>query len=949
MLPHSAPPARIRTQELFARMDAGPSPLVLTGSARTARTLFQHYNQWQHKNGLRAWPTPRILTWDAWLHELWDALVLLGVAEQTLLTEEQERSLWRSILDSSSVPSLHPVNSLLETALQSARVAQSYNLSLNQIQQQAEGIDANSFARWLRLFAADCSRLQLLPSAHLPDAIRTHAHRDRLPWPQEIILVGFDRLTPQQKLFFDDLRTQGPPVTNVWLAPDHPPSDPPILLTTRTKQEEIYAAAFWIRQRLQQNPSARIGVIAPSISTIRPALDRIFRRVLAPASLDLSNASSPLPYEFSLGEPLHTLPQIRTALLFLHWLIAPIAWEQASFLLTAGNLGDASSDLLARIDAEVRTQLHNASGTLSLAWMQRFLQSHPSAANSPFTLALHKATQQARDGNILSRTGEKPPARSHADWRAQAEATLRAIQWPLLQPSSSAEFQLLRRWNSVLDSIESIDAVAAPIPFSTWLDTLQNAAHRTLFTLESHGAPVQILGVAESAGIPFDAIWFLDASASSWPAHGQAQPWIPWPLQKQFALPYADAQADYTHTLHTTHRVVSSCTQVTFSFALESSSEETGPSTGSAPAAVRVSPVLLDVLPNTPITDARKVFPHLDSWMQPTASLSTLEIVSEPPVPLQAASIRGGVRFLQLQAACPFRSFAELRLGSASVQEPEPGVDPRTQGSWIHAALRNFWSQVPSQSHLVQLDISQRKNLLSQCIQAAQTKERAHLPQEDLLLAIESERIAERLLAWLDVEQQRPDFSVVACEESVEQAEIGGVQFRCRIDRIDKVDDGLALLDYKTGYISASACSGDRPDEPQLPAYAVLTQMNDLHSQPLRGVAFASLAAKQPRFLIVQSLSQTFQCTEPRRSKNGTGVVDADTLAATVQTWRSTLENLGSEFRAGMAIVDPKHPRKTCEYCEQKLLCRIQETEIHLQAVTDADDDPEEESKDEAQ
>ena len=947
MLPHSAPPARIRTQELLARIGAGPSPLVLTGSARAARTLLQRYNQWQHKNGLRAWSTPRILAWDAWLHELWDALVLMGLAEQTLLTEEQERSLWISVLDSASVPSLRPVNSLLETALQSARVAQSYNLSLKQIQQYAEGIDSNTFARWLRLFAADSSRLQLLPSAHLPDAIRTHPHRGRLPWPQEIILVGFDRLTPQQNLFFDDLRSQGRNVTNVWLAPDDPSSDPPLILATRTNQEELYAAAFWVRQLLQQNPSARIGVIAPSISAMRPALDRVFRRVLAPASLNFSNPSSPLPYEFSLGESLHTLPQIRAALLFLRWLAAPIPWEQVSCLLTTVSFGGASPDELARIDADVRTHLHNTSGTLSLAWMQRFLKNRPGTENNPFTLALHKATQLARDGNILSRTGENPPVRTYAHWRVQAEEIMSAMQWPLLQPGSSADFQLLRRWNSVLDSIESIDAVAAPIPFSTWLDTLQNAAHRTLFTLESQGAPVQILGVAESAGIPFDAIWFLDASATSWPARGQAQPWIPWPLQKQFALPHADAQADYAHALHTTQRVISSCTQVAFSFALESSQKESGHSTGSTSAAVRVSPVLLDVLPNIPITHAHSIFPHLDSWMQPSASLSTLEILSEPPIPLQTTSVRGGVRFLQLQAACPFRAFAELRLGSTPTQEPEPGFDPRTQGSWIHAALRNFWSQVPSRSHLLQLNDSQRNNLLSQCIHGAQAEERSQLPQEDLLLAIESERITERLLAWLDIESQRPDFSVLACEEIVEHAEIGGIQFRCRMDRIDKVDDGIALIDYKTGNISASACSGDRPDEPQLPAYAVLTQMNDLHGQPLRGVAFASLAAKQPRFLIVQSLSQTFQSTDPKKSRNGT-IADADTLTATVQTWRSTLENLAGEFRAGMAIVNPKHPQKTCEYCEQKLLCRILETEVHLQATEDADDESDEESKDEA-
>ena len=37
------------------------------------------------------------------------------------------------------------------------------------------------------------------------------------------------------------------------------------------------------------------------------------------------------------------------------------------------------------------------------------------------------------------------------------------------------------------------------------------------------------------------------------------------------------------------------------------------------------------------------------------------------------------------------------------------------------------------------------------------------------------------------------------------------------------------------------------------------------------------------------------------------------------------LENLAAEFRAGTAQVNPKHPGKTCNYCELKPVCRIHE------------------------
>ena len=77
---------------------------------------------------------------------------------------------------------------------------------------------------------------------------------------------------------------------------------------------------------------------------------------------------------------------------------------------------------------------------------------------------------------------------------------------------------------------------------------------------------------------------------------------------------------------------------------------------------------------------------------------------------------------------------------------------------------------------------------------------------------------------WLRVEKLRPDFTVVKTEATLEQMHLGGVELRCRIDRIDQVELGLVLLDYKTGKVDSKACDGERPDEPQLPAYAVLRQ-----------------------------------------------------------------------------------------------------------------------------
>ena len=202
---------------------------------------------------------------------------------------------------------------------------------------------------------------------------------------------------------------------------------------------------------------------------------------------------------------------------------------------------------------------------------------------------------------------------------------------------------------------------------------------------------------------------------------------------------------------------------------------------------------------------------------------------------------------------------------------------------------------------------------------------------EQSLLSTEAERLCERLLAWLEVEAARPDFTVEACEQSIANAVIGSIQFDCRIDRIDKVGNGLALLDYKTGQISASACDGERPDEPQLPTYAVL--LHNTHSQnaPLHGVAFASLQAKNPSYKVIHSLPQIFSTVNPKKSKSRATILNTEEeFLAQVDQWQNALTRLADNFQAGYAAVDPKIPGVTCAHCAQKILCRIQEAQITL-------------------
>ena len=407
--------------------------------------------------------------------------------------------------------------------------------------------------------------------------------------------------------------------------------------------------------------------------------------------------------------------------------------------------------------------------------------------------------------------------------------------------------------------------------FPTALDKLKTMAANTLFALETKNAPVQILGASEAAGLTFDSIWWMNAQASLWPTRGHAQPFLPWGVQRAAHMPYADPAADAAFALRATKRIFASAKTVITSFALQESDPTTASAHVPSPEIV-LSPVVRNVLPDVPLVAVEDFFPdqiRAQTNADTGANSSVLQTVDEEPVvPFQESQVRGGVTFLKQQAACPFRAFAELRLGTEPLAEPESGLSAAVQGTILHEVLQNFWDEMQSQKKLLESTEEQCRQMLHGYIRHALRRffEHADEPWQRALLEIEADRVEDRLLAWLEVEKQRSEFTVLKTEDTLEHMHLGGVELRCRIDRIDRVEQGTVLMDYKTGGVNSNACDGERPDEPQLPAYAVLRQTSGTEEKPPAGIAFAGLHPKNVEFTVIGSLPGIFPDTPGRRN-----------------------------------------------------------------------------------
>jgi RecB family exonuclease len=154
----------------------------------------------------------------------------------------------------------------------------------------------------------------------------------------------------------------------------------------------------------------------------------------------------------------------------------------------------------------------------------------------------------------------------------------------------------------------------------------------------------------------------------------------------------------------------------------------------------------------------------------------------------------------------------------------------------------------------------------------------------------------------------------------------GGVSVDAKVDRIDALGGGAhAVLDYKTGAAAVRSWLPPRPDEPQLPMYALTVPMR------VDALAFARVRPGELAFAGLAragDLLPDVPAVDKHRAAKSIGSWDA-----LKEVWRAELEALGSEFASGVACVRPKNGAATCRQCDQQVLCRIDEKRPQVEAT----------------
>jgi probable DNA repair protein len=867
--------------------------MVVTASERAARAVIAGYHRARQAERLTAWAAPNVLDWKSFVRSAWTARTADG---RLLLNPAQERSIWAGIAaaDGRLVTLLEgPRYRLAALAMDAHQLLCSHAPKLLRPSARSGWQnDPAAFSRWLSAFDETCESASLISPARLPmellellqDGLAGAGQAARPP----LLLAGFDRVTPMQRAVFDawgDWREVAPgqPAAQVYF---YEASD---------NQAELAACALWCKNKLAANPGERILVVTQNAEADRGEIER--------ALLSHTGSGGAPLFEFSLGIPLSRVALPRAAQLLLRWLSGPIAEHELDWLFSTGHAAASPSET-AGLQAYMRALRQR--GLAQPAWNLHAFVRPVVGLSQGSTLPSEWAERMTRARRRLDEFAGR--ARSPLEWAELVPQLLQETGWPGSHELSSAEFQAARSWQQAVETAGSLGFDGRRVAWRDFLSELARTVEETLFAAESHDAPIQMAGPAESAGLTADAIWFLGASEDTWPASSAMHALLPSEVQRETKMPHATPQLDWDLAEAITARLLGSALEVRFSYAKQVAGTESRPSRLISQMAGEPIPLTAELVP----------LPH-------PAPL-TVSVEDFSCVPYPAGKVAGGASVLTFQSQCPFKAFAASRLRAQDWEPAQAGLTPIQRGQLLHDVMHAVWGGPPEgiRTHGELLALTDRESWVADHVRRVfetglQPGLRERMPRR--YLELEQQRLTGLVTAWLDYEATRIPFEVVETEAARTET-IAGLSFKLRLDRLDRLMDGSFLVvDYKSGNVSPRSWDLPRPNDVQLPLYAGFALDED---QELGGLVFAKL---RPGELEFAGCIGAPAATLFAGLKSSSSLVKNTLTAEQIMGWRDCIEQLTRDFLEGRAEVDPREPPETCKQCGLQTLCRIQENE----------------------
>lgn len=731
-----------------------------------------------------------------------------------------------------------------------------------------------------------------------------------------IALRGFDALPPRLASI---VAACGTPAS----AREPTADAAPDFLPCADRREQSERIAWWCLERARRQPDARLLIMLPGTPGARERLATLIRQALDTRSILGATPASPALVGIEGGEPLGEMPVIAHALTTLGVLAGrELDGARLSAWLRAPHWNSPNAATRARLALKVRDRKFVTARLRELLGALSLIKADLRTSAREWDGHLRRAAAMLGEGAGQVRVSPRT-------WSERFRAALEALGWPGPLAADSPGHQTLMRWHELLEEFGALAPSTGALGREEALALLEALAARSPFRPADEDVTVTISPLLADPVVHYDGIWVAELHADAFPQAVAPDPFLPLAAQHSTGVPGAspEGRLAQAHALLVAWRT--GCDELVLSAPRRAEDLELLPSPllHAAPARAGVERAVW--LPGSLHRENR-----------------TELLPDHAGLPWNvAAPLPRGTRALDLQNTCPFKAYAELRLGSVELPIAEPGIPAMDRGTLLHGALESLWGRLRDWQSLRALSQAALDELIAHSVKEAALALMARAPgarrrqpavqgQTDLFasmpgtLARECRR-AERLIGSLcELDRERSPFQVESIERKA-QLVLAGAAVEMRIDRVDVLAaGGRAVLDYKTGTHVSARWYDPRPTYPQLLAYLATL------GEDAAALATLWVSSRTLRFDGVAREAGLLPGVKATRGLAGT--TPADAWQVQRAAWRALLERLISGFIAGDATVDPKPG--ACRNCHVINICRIAEREDADQGEESADE-----------
>jgi len=833
--------------------------------------------------GAGAWPSPDICTWSTWLERCAERARRGSLGGRRRLGRGEEWLLWReAALEACEGLTLMSPASLGDALHRASLLQDAWGL-------HSSGADGSEYGVLQRARAALARRCRALRAYSARDW--TVVLEEARPTRSPLLFAGFPplggalqaRLRAWGASFAEDAAGTAPAERAL-----------PHVRSGADRSDELRLAAQWCRERLEEDPAARLLVVIPELQQQRASAVQAFEHALHGRAL----LAAPGDALFALegGQALSSYPLVAVALSLLALASGPISFSQAAALLRSPYLSCGSQAERAALELLLRERNVHRTDFALLREVAR--------TGRPGLLAGLAAALE-----VSAPAMDLPRAERHgAGWWARRYVEILEVQgWCGTEPLGSQELQQRDRFRELLGELDRLEAEGEPLRAAEAFELLEALAHQTAFEPESADVPVTLTASLDDPLVAYEGIWVAGLGAESWPAPPRPDPFLPIAAQRELGCPAASPQGQLLAGKRAMAAWERCAARLVYSWPASDGEVRLEPSHLLGPAPEPKSR-----------TEVRAPVPLCpDPLVQALHRSARREArpVEQPIAWPRAQHLPRGTRTVELQSLCPFRALAELRLAASPVAEPVPGIDALERGQILHQALELLWGGLQGSRELQAQ--SRETGALGVLVRSAVARaldarlSRRIRPLARVLRDNEQRRLEALILALLRQDLARAeaaDFTVSQLEQA-QEAELGGWPIRVRMDRVDRLEDGrLVILDYKSGAAQPFSPLDERPRQAQLLAYATLAPA------PLAAVAAVHLRAGEIRWRGAAADPALLPELRPARAASAP-------WPELLLHWRQVIERLAGEFAAGVAHVQPLPG--ACRNCHLPGLCRI--------------------------